>query len=189
LRATGLPISVRYTRLLNPASGSRSASSAIRFLLRTRVRRLGMLDDRFGWMFEMRFCARNNVRRRGCSGKLPSCAISLSVRSMASLSCCRRQPLMSILYMNRMRLHVRRPCSQSQRSCGLEVTHIDINSAPKCSICSFQRTSQIEFTLRETVDEGQGIVDHIRGQPHVCDMAAVRLKFRFRTLGTLHGWV
>lgn len=36
---------------------------------------------------------------------------------------------------------------------------IDINSALKCSICSFLRTSQIEFTLRETVDEGQGVVD------------------------------
>jgi hypothetical protein len=38
-------------------------------------------------MLEMRFCARKRVRRRGCRGKLPSCAISLSVRSMASLSC------------------------------------------------------------------------------------------------------
>jgi hypothetical protein len=39
---------------------------------------------------------------------------------------------------------------------------IDINSARKCSICSFQRTSQIEFTLRETVDEGEGVVDQVR---------------------------
>ena len=45
-----------------------------------------MLDDRLGWMFEMRFCASSSVRRRGCSGKLPSCAMSLSVRSIASLS-------------------------------------------------------------------------------------------------------
>ena len=34
-----------------------------------------------------------------------------------------------------------RPCSQLQRSCGLDFTGIDINSALKCSICSFQRTS------------------------------------------------
>jgi hypothetical protein len=40
---------------------------------------------------------------------------------------------------------------------------IDINSALKCSICSLQHTSQIEFALRETVDEGEGVVDQVCG--------------------------
>jgi hypothetical protein len=72
---------------LNPASGFRSASSASLFLVSTSVCTFGMLAARLGCTFAMRFCARNSVRRRGCSGKLPSCAMSLSVRSIASLSC------------------------------------------------------------------------------------------------------
>lgn len=52
-----------------------------------------MLVERFGWIFEMRFCARKIVRKRGWRGKLPSCAMSLSVRSIASLSCATRQLL------------------------------------------------------------------------------------------------
>jgi hypothetical protein len=77
----------KNTSFLKPASGSRSASSVSLFFVRTSVCRFGMLVERFGWMFEMRFCARKSVRRRGWRGKLPSCAISLSVRSIASLSC------------------------------------------------------------------------------------------------------
>jgi hypothetical protein len=92
----------------------------------------------------------------------------------------RRCPVAPSAFFSSMRafwsLHAQRPCSQWQRSCGLEVTHIDINSAPKCSICSFQRTSQIEFTLRETVDEGQGVVDHVGSEPHVCDGVATAVE-------------
>jgi hypothetical protein len=155
LPATGLPISDKYTSFLNPASGSRSVSSAMRFFVSTSVCRLGMLDDRLGCIVEMRFCARNRVRRRGCSGKLPSCAMSLSVRSIASLSC--GQLLILIVAhtpCSEPNSPSLRPCSRWRRSCGLEFTNIDINSARKRSICSFQRTSQIEFTLRKTVDEG-----------------------------------
>ena len=86
LPATGLPINDRYTKFLNSAKESKSANSAILFLVRTRVRRLGMLDARFGWIFAIRFCARNSVRRRGWRGKFASWAMSLSVKSMASLS-------------------------------------------------------------------------------------------------------
>lgn len=108
---------------MKPAKGSKSASSAIRFFVRTSVRRLGMLDDRLGWMLEMRFCARNRVRRRGWRGKFPSCAISLSVRSIASLSyvtcvlasCLRASP-------SQNNLLVPRPCFQWRKSCGLDVT-------------------------------------------------------------------
>jgi hypothetical protein len=46
LLVTGFPINDKYTRCLNPASGSKSANSAILFLLRTSVRRLGMLEER-----------------------------------------------------------------------------------------------------------------------------------------------
>ena len=65
LLVTEFPINDRYTSCLKPASGSKSASSAILFLVRTSVRRFGMLDERLGWMLEMRFCARKSVRRRG----------------------------------------------------------------------------------------------------------------------------
>jgi hypothetical protein len=145
-----------------------------------------MLDERFGWMFDMRFWARNNVRRRGCSGKLPSCAMSLSVRSIASLSCCAFSfPFVYARYS--WSLLAQRPYSQWQRSCGLDITHIDINSAPKCSICSFQRTSQIEFTLRETIDEGQGVVDHVGSEPHVCDGVATVMEGGNVDLGYIGG--
>jgi hypothetical protein len=86
LVVTGFPIKVKDTSFLNPANGSKSANSVNLFFVRTSVARFGMLVEMFGWIFEMRFCARNNVRRRGWRGKLPSCAMSLSVRSMASLS-------------------------------------------------------------------------------------------------------
>jgi hypothetical protein len=71
---------------LNPPSGCRSVSSESLFFVRTSVLRFGMLVERFAWMFETRFCARKRVRRRVWSGKLPSCAMSLSVKSIASLS-------------------------------------------------------------------------------------------------------
>ena len=48
LLVTGFPISDKYVRDLKPAKGSKSASSAILFLVRTRVRRFGMLDERLG---------------------------------------------------------------------------------------------------------------------------------------------
>ena len=57
----------------------------------------------------------------------------------------------------------------------------------KCSIRSFQRTSQIEFSLRETVDEGEGVVDQVRGQPHVGGMGAF-CAARGRKRGRLSRW-
>jgi hypothetical protein len=86
LLVTGFPISDRYTSFLNPPSGSRSDSSESRFFVSTSVERFGIDDERFACMFVMRFCPRKSVRRRGWSGKFPSCAMSLSVRSIASLS-------------------------------------------------------------------------------------------------------
>ena len=55
-------------------------------------------------MLEMRFCARKRVRRRGWRGKLPSCAMSLSVRSMASLSCDPVNILMQVGWLGRLTL-------------------------------------------------------------------------------------
>ena len=55
----------------------------------------------------------------------------------------------------------------------------------KCSIRSFQRTSQIEFSLRETVDEGEGVVDQVRGQPHVGGMGRVSARLCGRETGSI----
>jgi hypothetical protein len=75
-------------------------------------------------MFEMRFWARNNVRRRGWRGKLPSCAMSLSVRSIASLSCKTSVYVMDVdIGMDEDSL-LRHPCFQWQRSCGLYFTKL-----------------------------------------------------------------
>jgi hypothetical protein len=86
LFATGFPNNDRYTKCLNPASGSRSDSCAMRFRVRTSVVRLGITFERLAWIFWIRFWARKRVRNRGKSGKFPKCAMSLSVKSMASFS-------------------------------------------------------------------------------------------------------
>lgn len=45
---------------------------------------------------------------------------------------------------------------------------IDINSALKCSICPFRkRTSEIQFPLLQRVEVGEGVVDELRGEPHL----------------------
>ncbi len=141
LLATEFSNRLRYTSFLNPASGSRSANSAILFFVRTSVFKFGILDERLGCIFEMRFWARNNVRRRGCSGKLPSCAISLSVRSIASLSCLWSEKLDACLANDYLVLTLAAPMFSIAEILCPTYHDIDINSAPKCSICSFQRTS------------------------------------------------
>ncbi len=67
-------------------SGSRSASSAKLFDVRTRVVRFGIEVARLGCMVLMRLRARSRVCRRWERGKLEREAMSLSVKSMASWS-------------------------------------------------------------------------------------------------------
>jgi hypothetical protein len=84
---TGFSISTRWVSFAKALSGSRSASSAKLFDVRTRVVRLGIDLASAGWMLVTRLRASRRVRRRGESGKLESCVMSLSVKSMASWSC------------------------------------------------------------------------------------------------------
>lgn len=81
---TGFPKRERYLRCLSSLSGSRSPSSVILLLLRTRVVRLGTDKCIEGDMAVIRLFARRRVRRRLRSGKLPSVTIALSVKSIAS---------------------------------------------------------------------------------------------------------
>ena len=84
---TGFSSSTRCVSLVKPLRGSRSASSAKLLDVRTRVVRFGIDLASEGWMLVMRLRASRRVRSRGESGKLASCAMSLSVKSMASWSC------------------------------------------------------------------------------------------------------
>lgn len=55
---------------------------------------------------------------------------------------------------------------------------ISMELASKCSICSFQlvRTSEIQFTLFEGVQVGEGICDQLGRQTHYCDLWYSRLQ-------------
>lgn len=86
LLVTGFCNRTKCVRFRNPANGSRSASSEIWFSVKTSVVRWGIDFETAGWMTEMRLRASRRVRRRGLSGKLDSCEMSLSVKSMASWS-------------------------------------------------------------------------------------------------------
>lgn len=66
--------------------GSRSASSATLFDVRTRVVRFGIELARLACMLVTRLRASRRVCNRGESGKLDMEAISLSVKSIASWS-------------------------------------------------------------------------------------------------------
>lgn len=82
--ATGFSSKVNKLRDLNPPSASRSASSVMLLFVNTRFVRLGSELCRLGAICEIRFLARSRVLSRGDRGKLASCVIELSVRSIAS---------------------------------------------------------------------------------------------------------
>lgn len=84
---TGLSDSTRCVSRGKPPSTSRSASSATWFDASTRWRRFGIEAGRVPWMAEMRLRASSSVVTRGERGKLPSTAMSLSVRSNESWGC------------------------------------------------------------------------------------------------------
>lgn len=75
---------LRCVRCLRPASGARALSSAMRFCASTSVVRPGMDLAMEAWIVVMRLRARRSVRSFGLRGKLPSVAMSLSVKSMHS---------------------------------------------------------------------------------------------------------
>lgn len=81
---TGFSSSDKWVSLLNFDNGSKSASSERLFAASAKTCRFGMELARVGWMVEMRFRARRSVFRRSERGKLPSCWMSLSVKSIAS---------------------------------------------------------------------------------------------------------
>lgn len=83
---TGFSSKTTCVSFAKPDNGSRSASSCIRLLVRTRVLRPGMLLDKVGWIVFMRLRATRSVRSRGERGKLERVGMSLSVRSKASWS-------------------------------------------------------------------------------------------------------
>lgn len=86
LRVTGFSSSVRCVSRGKLRKGSRSASSARLFEVRTRVVKFGIELARVLCMPLTRFRARRSVCNRGESGKLEIVAISLSVKSIASWS-------------------------------------------------------------------------------------------------------
>ena len=81
---TGFSSNDRWVSRGRSRKGSRSASSAKLFAVRTRVVRLGRFVARFDWMVVRRLRARRRVRRRGEFGKLERETMSLSVKSIAS---------------------------------------------------------------------------------------------------------
>ena len=168
LFVTGLLSKVKCNNFLNPPSGCRSVSSDSLFLVRTSVVRLGMLVERLAWMVETRFCARKSVRRRGWRGKLPSCAMSLSVKSIASFSYTPYEVAALLVGRRGVGTYA---CSTHVLDRGDFMAYILERLISiqlfKCSICSFVRTSQIEFTLLDRVEVGLGVVYEICGEPHV----------------------
>ena len=81
---TGFSSSVKCVSFVRFLSGSRSASSATLFAVRTRVDRFGIEVAMEGWMCETRLRARSKVRRRGENGKFERDEMLLSVKSIAS---------------------------------------------------------------------------------------------------------
>lgn len=81
---TGFSNNDRCVSLLNLLNGSRSASSLRLFAASASTCKFGIEFARVDWMVETRLRARSSVLRRSESGKLPSCWMSLSVKSIAS---------------------------------------------------------------------------------------------------------
>ena len=84
--ATGFSDRLTCFNLVKFCSGSRSASSAILFCVRTSVLRFGIRSAIEGWIVVIRFRASRRLCSRGESGKLPRTEMSLSVKSMHSWS-------------------------------------------------------------------------------------------------------
>lgn len=81
---TGLSTKTKCVSLSNPASASRSASSATLFDASTSCFRFGIALGSEACMPETRLRASRSVEMRGESGKLPRIWMSLSVKSMES---------------------------------------------------------------------------------------------------------
>ena len=87
---TGFSNKLRCVRRGNLPSTSRSASSAKLLDVSIRVVRFGRLFGTRGSIVLIRFLARRRVCSRGERGKLERAVMSLSVKSIASWSCCVR---------------------------------------------------------------------------------------------------
>lgn len=85
-RVTGFSSKERCVSRGNFRSGSRSASSATLFDVRTRVVRLGIEFARVACILLTLLRARRSVCNRGDKGKLEMAVMSLSVKSIASWS-------------------------------------------------------------------------------------------------------
>lgn len=83
-RVTGFSSRERCVSLANFWRTSKSASSAKRFAVRTKVVRLGIELAMVGCMLLSLLRARSKVRSRGERGKLERVVRSLSVKSIAS---------------------------------------------------------------------------------------------------------
>ena len=75
---------LRKVSFLHSRNGDKSPSSEMEFEVRTRVVRFGTLEEIVGEMFSILFLPSSRVRSLRKRGRLCSCRISLSVRSIAS---------------------------------------------------------------------------------------------------------
>ncbi len=125
---TGFSNNTRCVNFVRPRRGSKSASSAMLFAVKTSVERLGIEFEMFDWICRTRFLARRSVCNRGKNGKLPSEEMSLSVKSIASWSCPRTTTISIHSFISRPRyerqgrwlgLPWQYPGSQLRGSCAL----------------------------------------------------------------------
>jgi len=91
LAVTGFSTRLKKTNFPNPPNGSKSPNSCIRFFVKTIVVTFGTALLISFSILVIRLCASISVLNRVFNGKLPTVAISLSVRSMQSLSYCHKQ--------------------------------------------------------------------------------------------------
>lgn len=155
LRVTGLSSTLRCVNRPSRRNGSRSASSAMLFCVRTRFVRLGVDRASAGAMCATRLRASSSVRSRGEKGILEMETMSLSVKSIASWSWThrsRQSPARSSvgrvrgeLLPHQMLLTRATPRFSSAGIlcpiCRFPIGSISTELLVKCSICSFLRTS------------------------------------------------
>lgn len=179
--ATGLSSRTKCVNRDKPRRLSKSANSVKLFEVKTKLVRWGTDDASVGWICLMRFRARRSVWRRGKKGKFPREVMELSVKSIASWSCCEKNMSMS-LGTSRSKTRKGPPTfaipkfSIAGILCPTRLEHTkryQSSSFQKCSICPFQalcmyieRTSEIQLAIFDRVDIWEGILDEFDGQSH-----------------------
>ena len=122
LRVTGFSSRVRCVSRGKLRKGSKSASSARLFEVRTRVVRFGIELARVLCMLLTRLRARRSVCNRGESGKLEMAVMSLSVKSIDSWSYSHKHSWKGGRSEHERCRPSQRPDSQYWVSCGLQVS-------------------------------------------------------------------